>query len=158
MGESPMAVTSWSAAYTTVSRVTFIDSRLSHRRGVNRELGLVQELPHFLLDTVADGASIDEDHYVTACFLDELVNTLDDGSFNLWVVLRWLPVEVGTQPCGRDPLICYIGGKREIHRPALCKSYPTSEEWVSRRGRYDIRESDSRSTHGRSQCRRSLVE
>jgi len=73
-----MAVTSELAAYTTVSRIILVDSCLSHRRGVNRELGLVQELSQLLLDTVTDGASIDKDGDIRASFLDQLVDTLDD--------------------------------------------------------------------------------
>ena len=119
-------MTSRSATYTTVSWIVLIDSGLSHGRGVDWELGLVQELSQFLLDTMADSASINEDGNVTVSLLDQLVNVLDDGSLDIWVILRWLPVEGGGQSRGRDPLIRYVGGKGKVHRPSLYKSGPMS--------------------------------
>ena len=68
---------------------------------------------------MADGASIDKDDDITVSLLNELVNTVDDESFDFWVILRGLPIKRGAQPCGGDPLISHIGGKGEINWPPL---------------------------------------
>jgi hypothetical protein len=115
-------VTSQSATYATISRIVLINSGLSHGRGVDRELGLVQELSQLLLNTVTDCASVDEDDDIGASLLDQLVNTLDDRSLGVRVVLRWLPIERGAQPRGGDLLVRHISGKGEIHRSSLWKS------------------------------------
>ena len=42
----PTAVVTWKlTTYATISRVVLVDSGLSHWRGIDRELSLVQELP-----------------------------------------------------------------------------------------------------------------
>ena len=132
--ESPAMMTSKSTTYTTVSRIILINSCLSHRRGIDRELSLVQEFSQFLLNTVTNGTSINEDGNITASLLDQFVNALDCGSLNIWVILGWLAVEVGAQPRGRDPLIRQIGGKGKVHRPFLRKSDPTSKTVSSDKG------------------------
>ena len=132
--ESPAMMTSKSTTYTTVSRIILINSCLSHRRGIDRELSLVQEFSQFLLNTVTNGTSIDEDGNITASLLDQFVNAFDGGSLNIWVILGWLPVEVGAQPRARDPLIRQIGGKGKIHGSSLRKSDPTSKAVSSDKG------------------------
>ena len=106
--------------YTTVSRVVFINSGLSHGCGVDRELCLVQELPQFLFDTVAKGVGTDENDNIPAGLLDQLIDAVDDGGLDSWVIFGWLPTERILQSRGRDPLIHHIGGKGEIRRPSLC--------------------------------------
>ena len=120
-----------SETYAAVSQVVLIDSGLSHRCSVDWELSLVQEVPEFLLDAVTDGASIDEDDNVAISLLDLPVNALDDGSLDIWAILGWLIIERDVQPCGRDPLICYIGGESEIHWSPLYENNPTSADRVS---------------------------
>ena len=102
--------------------MVLVDRGLSHGRGIHRELGFVQKLLQFPLDAMADSASIDEDGNVAVNRFYQFVNTFDNGSLSLWVVLRWLPVERGFEPCGGDLLVSYIGGKGDIHRPPLCEN------------------------------------
>ena len=126
------------ATYTTVSRVVLINSSFSHRCGVDRELGRVQEFSQFLLDTVTDGASIDEDSNITIGLLYQLVNTLYNGILDFWVVLRWLSVERGVKPHGGDLLIRHIGGESEIHRSSLRESGPTSTDRALEKGHHNV--------------------
>ena len=114
-------MTRYLATYTTVSQVVLVDSGLSHRCCIDGELGLVQELPDLLLDTVANGTGIDEDGNIAISLLDQPVNALDDGSLDGRIVLGWLLVDGGAQPRGRDPLIGHICGKSDINRVFLCK-------------------------------------
>ena len=126
-----------SETYTAVSQVVLIDSGLSHGRSVDGELSLFQEVPELLLDAVTDGATIDKDDNVAISLLDQPVNPFDDGRLDFWVILRWLFIERDAEPCGRDPLVCYIGGEGEIHRSLLCKSNPMSADCASQQGRCD---------------------
>lgn len=112
----------YSTTYTTVSHVVLVDSSLSHRCRVDRELGGCQKLPDLLLDAVADGTGIDEDGDIAIGLLDQSVDALNGGSFDGRIVLGWLLVDGGVQPRGRDPLIGYICGKGDINRTSLRKT------------------------------------
>ena len=108
-------------AYTAISRVILINSGLPHGRCVHRELGLVQELSQFGFDTVTDSAGVDEDSNVAVSLFNEFMNGINDGGLDVWIILRWFPIEGCAEPRGGDLLVCHIGRKGEIHRASLSK-------------------------------------
>ena len=105
--------------YTTVALVGLRNGSLAHGRGVHGEAGLLSELAELLLDTVADGAGIDEDDNVTLSGLDELHDLIEHEALDLGVVARGLDLQGSEQALLGDVDVDEVGGEHEVGRLGL---------------------------------------
>ena len=64
----------WDNMYSSVAFVVLVDSRLAHRRGVDRESCLMQKIDHLFTNTMTNYTSIYQYYNIPSSYCNTFVN------------------------------------------------------------------------------------